>query len=290
MSTIVVEVMPKAELLDPQGKAVAGALARMGKSHLERSPGRQKRFEITADGTRGDEALFAEVAELAQTMLSNTGDRRRRQYLHDGRGASAIPIPPVPASPARPTDADRRRHLPGSLDDRDASAPCGWPGPTGRALARRPRPARRGCGRAARRLHYGDYLRAARSRLSPIMSEVSTRRTADAGARHLQRLPGARPRRTCCRAASSAMTRLLRLPRPTAAGGERRTAWTSGFSRRGDHHSAEERRGRLHRRTRRRSHGSRARAGSPSATSASTRTAQSTTSPGSPTRVATSSG
>ena len=30
MPTIVVEVMPKAEILDPQGKAVAGALTRLG--------------------------------------------------------------------------------------------------------------------------------------------------------------------------------------------------------------------------------------------------------------------
>ena len=30
MPTIVVDVMPKAELLDPQGKAVAGALNRLG--------------------------------------------------------------------------------------------------------------------------------------------------------------------------------------------------------------------------------------------------------------------
>ena len=34
MPTIVVEVMPKAELLDPQGKAVAGALARTGKGRV----------------------------------------------------------------------------------------------------------------------------------------------------------------------------------------------------------------------------------------------------------------
>ena len=69
MSTIVVEVMPKAELLDPQGKAVAGALSRMGKAHLS-GVRVGKRFEITADGP-ADEALFAEVAELAQTMFSN---------------------------------------------------------------------------------------------------------------------------------------------------------------------------------------------------------------------------
>ena len=34
MPTIVVEVMPKAELLDPQGKAVGGALTRLGKTHF----------------------------------------------------------------------------------------------------------------------------------------------------------------------------------------------------------------------------------------------------------------
>jgi phosphoribosylformylglycinamidine synthase len=32
--TIVVEVMPKAELLDPAGKAVTGALHRLGKDHV----------------------------------------------------------------------------------------------------------------------------------------------------------------------------------------------------------------------------------------------------------------
>ena len=35
MPTIVVDVMPKAELLDPQGKAVAGALARLGYDGFE---------------------------------------------------------------------------------------------------------------------------------------------------------------------------------------------------------------------------------------------------------------
>jgi phosphoribosylformylglycinamidine synthase PurS subunit len=68
--TIVVEVMPKAELLDPQGKAIAGALARLGKGHF--SAVRQgKRFELTVEGPV-DEALLAEVRELAETMLANT--------------------------------------------------------------------------------------------------------------------------------------------------------------------------------------------------------------------------
>lgn len=70
MPTIVVEVMPKAELLDPQGKAVAGALARLGKSHFT-GVRIGKRFELTVDGPV-DDALLAEVRELAEDMLANT--------------------------------------------------------------------------------------------------------------------------------------------------------------------------------------------------------------------------
>ena len=70
MPTIIVEVMPKAELLDPQGKAVAGALARLGNSRFK-SVRIGKRFELTVDGPI-DEAAIAEAAELAETMLANT--------------------------------------------------------------------------------------------------------------------------------------------------------------------------------------------------------------------------
>ena len=69
MPTIVVEVMPKAELLDPQGKAVAGTLARLGKTHFS-GVRIGKRFEIEVDEVT-DEVL-AEVKELAETMLSNS--------------------------------------------------------------------------------------------------------------------------------------------------------------------------------------------------------------------------
>ena len=70
MPIIVVDVMPKAELLDPQGKAVAGALARLGK---DRFSGVRigKRFEITVDGAV-DDATLAEVRELADEILSNS--------------------------------------------------------------------------------------------------------------------------------------------------------------------------------------------------------------------------
>ena len=69
MPTIVVEVMPKAELLDPQGKAVAGALTRLGKSAFsEVRIG--KRFELTVDSV--DDAVLEEVRVLADEMFSNS--------------------------------------------------------------------------------------------------------------------------------------------------------------------------------------------------------------------------
>ena len=70
MPTIVVEVMPKAEILDPQGKAVAGALARLGKDGYT-GVRIGKRFELTVEGPV-DDALLAEVRELADDMLANT--------------------------------------------------------------------------------------------------------------------------------------------------------------------------------------------------------------------------
>lgn len=70
MPVIVVEVMPKAELLDPAGKAVAGALARLGKSRFtEVRIG--KRFELTIDGPADDAALDS-ARELAESLLSNS--------------------------------------------------------------------------------------------------------------------------------------------------------------------------------------------------------------------------
>ena len=70
MPIIVVEVMPKAELLDPQGKAVAGALHRLGKDQFS-AVRIGKRFELTVDGTV-DDALLAEVRTLADEMFSNS--------------------------------------------------------------------------------------------------------------------------------------------------------------------------------------------------------------------------
>ncbi|WP_029146543.1 phosphoribosylformylglycinamidine synthase subunit PurS [Microbacterium luticocti] len=69
MPTIVVDVMPKAELLDPQGKAVAGALARRGETPFT-AVRIGKRFELTVDGDV-DETVLAQARQIADEILSN---------------------------------------------------------------------------------------------------------------------------------------------------------------------------------------------------------------------------
>jgi phosphoribosylformylglycinamidine synthase PurS subunit len=61
--------MPKPEILDPQGKAVQGALPRLGFSGV--TDVRQgKRFEIEIAGEVTD-AVLADVEKMAETLLSN---------------------------------------------------------------------------------------------------------------------------------------------------------------------------------------------------------------------------
>ncbi|MFB8146160.1 phosphoribosylformylglycinamidine synthase subunit PurS [Microbacterium sp. NPDC056003] len=70
MPTIVVDVMPKAELLDPQGKAVSGALARLGQDAFT-SVRIGKRFELTVEGEVTDDVL-ATARQVADEILSNS--------------------------------------------------------------------------------------------------------------------------------------------------------------------------------------------------------------------------
>ncbi|WP_043621453.1 phosphoribosylformylglycinamidine synthase subunit PurS [Nonomuraea candida] len=70
MARVIVDVMLKPEILDPQGQAIARALPRLGFSGV--SAVRQgKRFEIELDGP-ADEAALAEVRKMAETLLANT--------------------------------------------------------------------------------------------------------------------------------------------------------------------------------------------------------------------------
>ena len=69
MARVVVDVMPKPEILDPQGKAVLGALPRLGFTGV--TDVRQgKRFELEIAGELTDEVL-TEVRTMAETLLSN---------------------------------------------------------------------------------------------------------------------------------------------------------------------------------------------------------------------------
>jgi phosphoribosylformylglycinamidine synthase PurS subunit len=65
----VVDVMPKSEILDPQGKAVLGALPRLGFAGVV-DVRQGKRFEVELEGDATAESL-AEVQQMAQTLLSN---------------------------------------------------------------------------------------------------------------------------------------------------------------------------------------------------------------------------
>ena len=61
--------MPKPEILDPQGKAVLGALPRLGFAGV--TDVRQgKRFELEFEGEVTRDVL-AEVEKMAETLLSN---------------------------------------------------------------------------------------------------------------------------------------------------------------------------------------------------------------------------
>lgn len=67
MARVYVNVWPKAEILDPQGQAIVGALGRLGYAGV--SDVRQgKRFELEVDDSVSDDQL----AEIAESLLANT--------------------------------------------------------------------------------------------------------------------------------------------------------------------------------------------------------------------------
>jgi len=99
MGIVVVDVMLKSEILDPQGQAVAGALPRLG-FHQFTDVRQGKRFELTVEGEVTDEVLAA-ARSAAETMLSNP-------VIEDVVGVRAQP--PAPPSPAtEPQAAERQR-------------------------------------------------------------------------------------------------------------------------------------------------------------------------------------
>ena len=70
MTRVVVDVMPKPEILDPQGQAIRKALDRLGFPAVA-GVRQGKRFELDLAG-EADDAALAAVREMAETLLANT--------------------------------------------------------------------------------------------------------------------------------------------------------------------------------------------------------------------------
>ncbi len=183
MARVVVDVMPKPEILDPQGKAVTGALARLGFTGVSVRQG--KRFELDVEGDLTQERL-ADVRRAAETLLANTVIETFHVRVEDdsdsgfrSRFRSRGRQRPAPGGLMAPRIGVVT--FPGSLDDHDAL-----------------RAVRLGGGEPVSLWHgsdtldgvqavilpggfsYGDYLRCgAISRFAPVMAEVI--RAAEAG-------------------------------------------------------------------------------------------------------------
>jgi phosphoribosylformylglycinamidine synthase len=69
VARVVVDVMLKPEILDPQGKAVHGALPRLGVEGVV-DVRQGKRFELEVDGELTEERL-AQLHDIAERLLSN---------------------------------------------------------------------------------------------------------------------------------------------------------------------------------------------------------------------------
>lgn len=69
MGKIVVEVMVKPEILDPQGKAIKGSLARLGiENFVDVRQGKRFTLDTAGDVTEAD---LEAARQAAQTLLSN---------------------------------------------------------------------------------------------------------------------------------------------------------------------------------------------------------------------------
>ncbi len=69
MARVVVDVMLKPEILDPQGQAILGALGRLGHGGVV-SVRQGKHFVVDLDGP-ADDAALGRIKDLAATLLSN---------------------------------------------------------------------------------------------------------------------------------------------------------------------------------------------------------------------------
>ncbi|MGK5533740.1 phosphoribosylformylglycinamidine synthase subunit PurS [Streptomyces sp. URMC 129] len=86
MARVVVDVMLKPEILDPQGQAVQRALPRLGFDGV-RDVRQGKRFELELDGPV-DDTVLDRVREMARTFLANTVIEDFEVRVEDAEGES----------------------------------------------------------------------------------------------------------------------------------------------------------------------------------------------------------
>ncbi len=89
MARVVVDVMLKPEILDPQGQAVLGALPRLGFAGVT-AVRQGKRFELELEGP-ADDAALERARAMAERLLANTviEDFTVRWDVEDGVPAAA---------------------------------------------------------------------------------------------------------------------------------------------------------------------------------------------------------
>ena len=84
MARVVVDVMLKPEILDPQGRAVQGALGRLGLNGVQ-DVRQGKQFVINVDGDLAGERLDL-MHKLAEELLSNPViENYTMRVLEDGQ-------------------------------------------------------------------------------------------------------------------------------------------------------------------------------------------------------------
>jgi phosphoribosylformylglycinamidine synthase len=87
VARVVVDVMLKPEILDPQGKAVQGALPRLGFAGVT-GVRQGKRFELELEGELTS-ARLAEVHQIAEKLLSNPVIEDFEVHVEEHEGSRA---------------------------------------------------------------------------------------------------------------------------------------------------------------------------------------------------------
>jgi phosphoribosylformylglycinamidine synthase subunit PurS len=89
VARVVVDVMLKPEILDPQGQAVQRALPRLGFEGVD-GVRQGKRFELEVAEPVTDDAL-ARIHDLAETFLANTVIENFTVRVEDAESAQGAP-------------------------------------------------------------------------------------------------------------------------------------------------------------------------------------------------------